>query len=199
MGASPMHSRRPAALRFEEPLARRAAWASAHATVRSSPMKRSITLCRCSFVVLNVAPPMHRRKASPRSSTARTSPAGKSPRATTATGRSSTASSTTTRSREAKKRQEPLDREGVRRLRPPRRLADQGDAVHQPATSRTSCPTARTRTGRRRQGAQAGAARLRLRHHPPRRREEPGEHLVLADRLGRDLRLPHGPERCRRR
>jgi hypothetical protein len=33
---------------------------------------------------------------------------------------------------------------------------------------------------------------LRLRHFPARRREIAGKHLVLADRLGRSLRLPHG-------
>ena len=55
--------------------------------------------------------------------------------------------------------------------------------------------------GRRRQGAEAGPARQRLGGLPPRHQDgqEPGQHLVLADRLGRGLRLPDRPEDARLR
>ena len=48
--------------------------------------------------------------------------------------------------------------------------------------------------GTGRQGDQDPGPRLRLGHLPPRLEQGAGEHLVLADRLGRGVRLPHGPE-----
>ena len=104
---------------------------------------------------------------------------------------SSTASSITT-PRARRRRQEPVDARGVRRLHAAGRLADQGDALHEPNVPiiRPTARTRRTPTARRSRSpcptpipASTCAAR-----------QGPGEHLVLADRLGRGVRLPHGRE-----
>ncbi len=82
----------------------------------------------------------------------------------------------------------------VRRFRPPARLAAQGGALHQ--QERPVYPARwHPREGHPRQGDAAGAAGRGFRRLSPRRRPVPGQHLVLADRLGRDVQRPHRPAR----
>ena len=92
------------------------------------------------------------------------------------------------------RRQDPLDaRRSTRDFVLRARVAHQGDALRQP--ERPDHPLRRhAQEGARRQGDQALGARLRLRHLPARLDEVAGQHLVLADRLRRGLRLPHGRE-----
>ena len=94
---------------------------------------------------------------------------------------------------EATGRQEPLDRRRLRRLRPPHRLADQGNAVRQP--ERPIHPP----DGTHKKDADGKEIRISVPDADSgvflRGDEQvPGEHLVLADRLGRGLRLSHGRE-----
>ena len=87
-------------------------------------------------------------------------------------------------------RQEPVDREPLRGLRAAARLADQEHAVRQPERCRSSCPTARTR--RTRTARRSGFAMPDSDSGIYLRGSDKAQVNIwmLADRLGRSLRLP---------
>ena len=79
------------------------------------------------------------------------------------------------------------------RFHPARGLAHQGNALHEPERLHHS-PRRHSQEGRQRERHPHSRARLRLGNLPSRRRQVPGQHLELADRFGRGLRLSHRPE-----
>ena len=90
------------------------------------------------------------------------------------------------------RRQEPVDR---RRSTATSCCASTGGSRRRPTSTPTSRSSARRHAqGRGRQGDPARRARLRLRHLAARLEQVADQHLVLADRLGRGLRLPDGRE-----